>query len=90
MNKAELVKKVSEQVGMTQKNTMEVVEAVFDTIAEEMAAGEEVAIFGFGKFTTVEKSERTARNPKTNEEVIVPAHKSPKFKPASALKEAVA
>lgn len=89
MNKTELVKKVSTQVEMTQKATQEVVDAVFDTIAEEMADGGEVSIYGFGKFCIVEKAERTARNPKTNEAVIVPAHKSPKFSPASALKEAV-
>ena len=90
MNKTELVKKVSAQVEMTQKATQEVVDAVFDTIAEEMADGGEVSIYGFGKFFTVEKSEREARIPKTNETVIVPAHNAPKFKPASALKEAVA
>lgn len=90
MNKKELVKSVSEHVEMSIKDTTEVVDAIFNTITAEMASGEEVSITGFGKFCAVEKAERVTKIPNTGETVVVPAHKAPKFKPSSALKEAVA
>lgn len=64
-------------------------QAVIDVITETLAKGEDVAILGFGTFTTVKKAESTARNPKTGEVMKVAAKTSPKFKPGTALKNAV-
>ena len=90
MNKKELVKVVSERIGMSQKDATEIVEEVFYAISEELANGGEVSISKFGKFLPVEVAEREARNPQDPEAtVVVPAHKRVKFKAASALKEAV-
>lgn len=89
MNKKELVKEVSQRVEMTQKAVGEVVDAVFTAIVDQLAYGDEVSIAGFGKFVTVEKGEREARNPSDGTKVIVPAHRTLKFKASSIVKEAV-
>ncbi len=63
--------------------------AVFDVIAEDLIAGNNVNIPGFGSFKVKERAERKAHNLQTGEEIIVPASKAAVFKPSSALKNAV-
>ena len=90
MNKEILVKTVVENLeGATKKDIAVVVNEVFDTIKNTLASGEKVAIAGFGSFEVVERAARKGRNPQTNEEIIIPASKSPKFKASKALKDAV-
>ena len=64
--------------------------AVFEIIKEAVASGDVVSIGGFGTFKAVDRGERTARNPQTGEEIVVPAHKVPKFKAGSEFKARVA
>lgn len=66
-----------------------ILDGVFDTVTEVLASGDDVSIVGFGSFSTVERVEKSGRNPQTNEPITIPAHVSPKFKPGSALKNAV-
>ena len=90
MNKEILVKTVVENIeGATKKDIAVVVNEVFDTIKNTLASGEKVAIAGFGSFEVVERAARKGRNPQTNEEIIIPASKSPKFKAGKAFKDAV-
>ena len=88
MTKREIVKNVSEKTGFTQKDVLTVVDNVFETIAKTVV-NEDVAITGFGKFATTERSARTMRNPSTGEQVQVPAKKSIRFRPAKSLKDSV-
>ena len=67
----------------------EVVDFVFDTIADTMKRGDEVSIAGFGSFVVKNRKARQARNPKTGATVNVPAMKVPKFKAGKGLKDAV-
>ncbi|OGF82429.1 DNA-binding protein [Candidatus Giovannonibacteria bacterium RIFCSPLOWO2_01_FULL_46_13] len=94
MNKADLAQKVwdlhsKKGVEVSKKHAEEVVDFVFDTIADTMKRGDEVSIAGFGSFVVKHRKARTARNPKTGEAVNVPAMKVPKFKPGKGLKDAV-
>ncbi len=89
MNKAALVDKINEVLGTTKVQAESVVDAVFDNIIATMKNGEEVSIAGFGKFVVKERAARMARNPKTGEQVKVPASKAPKFSAAKALKDAI-
>ena len=61
---------------------------LFETIAS-VVANEDVAITGFGKFATTERSARIMRNPSTGEQVSVPAKRILKFKPAKSLKDSL-
>ena len=89
MNKAELVTAVAEKTGMSKKDSEKAVNAAFDTITEALAAGDKVQLVGFGAFEVKERGARIGRNPKTKEEIEIPASRVASFKVGKALKEAV-
>ena len=89
MNKAELIAAVAEKTGLSKKDSEKAVTAAFDTIIETLAAGEKVQMVGFGMFDVKERGERIGRNPKTKEEIKIPASKVPFFKAGKAMKEAI-
>lgn len=89
MTKAELITKVAEKTGITKKDTVVMVDAVLDTITDELAAGGKVTFTGFGSFTAVERAARECRNPQTGETMMTEAHTVPKFKAGKALRDAV-
>ncbi len=89
MNKAELVTAVAEKTGMSKKDSERAVNAAFDTITEALAAGDKVQLVGFGAFEVKERGARIGRNPKTKEEIEIPASRVASFKVGKALKEAV-
>lgn len=90
MNKLELASRVAEKVeGLTKKTAIEIVEATFQVINEALVSGEEVSIAGHGKYTVKETPARVGRNPKTGEEVKIPASKKVKFRAAKQLKDRV-
>lgn len=88
MNSKMFVKEVARQTGFTQKDVQAVVDAGLDVIKNTVTS-EEVSFVGFGKFVSTEKSERVMRNPRTGEQVTVPAKKSVRFKPAKLFKDFV-
>ena len=89
MNKTELITSVAQNAGITKKDAERIVNATFDTIAAQLAAGDRIQVSGFGIFELKERQARVGRNPKTNAAIEIPASKSPVFKPAKALKDAV-
>lgn len=89
MNKAELVSAVAEKTSMSKKDSEKAVNAAFDTITEALAAGDKVQLVGFGAFEVKERGARIGRNPKTKEEIEIPASRVASFKVGKALKEAV-
>ena len=86
MNKGELIDMVAEDVGCTKRDAKIVVECVFDSIAKAMEKGEPVRLVGFGTFGIRERAARTARNPRTGENISVPAMNVPFFKAGKDLK----
>ena len=74
---------------VSKKHAEEVVDFIFDTIADCLKRGDEVSIAGFGSFLVKQRKARTARNPKTGASVQVPAMKVPKFRAGKGLKDAV-
>lgn len=89
MTMKHLALELSEDFDMTKKDAEKHLVAIFEVIAENMAAGHEINIPGFGKLRVKERKARQARNPKTGEMVEVAAKKVPNFLPAKQLKEAV-
>lgn len=86
MNKAELTARVAETSGIDKKTAEKAVAAVFDVLTKAMEAGEKVHIMGFGAFEVRERAERPGRNPATGESIMIPASKTPVFKPSKTLK----
>ena len=90
MNKAELISAVAEKTGLSKKDSEKVINATFETITTSMEAGEKVQLVGFGVFDVKERGVRMGRNPKTKEEIEIPASRVPTFKAGKALKDAIA
>lgn len=89
MNKADIISKVHETLGITKADAERAVDCVFDSIEAAMKDGTAVSIAGFGIFEAKMRAAREARNPRTGETVAVPAMRVPKFRAAKALKDAV-
>ncbi len=89
MTKSDLVDSVAAKVGMTKKDSARAVEAVFDTIKEQLKTGDKVQLVGFGSFEVKQREARVGRNPKTMEEIRIPARRVPVFRPGKELKDSV-
>ena len=89
MNKKELIAKLAEVMGTTKKDAEAALDAVTTVITNALVEGNDVKITGFGNFSVTERAARIGRNPLTGAEVQIQASKSPKFKAAKALKDAV-
>jgi len=90
MNKSELIADVSEKTGFSKKDSEKAINAVFETITASLEAGDKVQLVGFGVFDVKDRAARMGRNPKTKEEIKIPATRIPSFKAGRALKDAVA
>ena len=90
MNKADLIAATTEKVGLSKKDTEAVIAAAIDVITDALKSGEKVQLVGFGAFEVKTRAERIGRNPKTKEQIKIPASKMPVFKAGKALKDAVA
>ena len=89
MNKTELIKKVAAENELTLKEATAVVNCVFNSIMDSLAAREPVSIFGFGTFTCRHRDARQGRNPATGKTIKIKASNTPVFKAALAFKEKV-
>ena len=89
MNKSELVKKVAAENQVSQKKAAAYVDSVLDTIVDTVAAGESVALFGFGTFSLKHRDARMGRNPATGKAMKFAASNTPVFKAGKAFKEKV-
>ena len=89
MNKSQLIEKVAATSDTTKAAAERSLNAVLDTIKEELADGNVVTLIGFGTFLVRERAARVGRNPKTGAEIKISAAKVPAFRPGSSLKDAV-
>jgi DNA-binding protein HU-beta len=89
VNKAELIDHVAAATGTGKKEAEGAVEAVLSGIVDTVKRGEDVSVFGFGKFSPKANAARTGRNPQTGAAIKIAASKSVKFAPAQAFKTAL-
>ena len=89
MNKADIAAKVQETLGGTKADAERAVETVIDCITTGLKGGDEVSIAGLGIFSAKARPARTGRNPRTGETIKIAATRTPKFRAAKALKDAV-
>jgi DNA-binding protein HU-beta len=87
MTKNELAEKVAASTGLAGSQARQAVEATIESISDELAAGGEVALAGFGKFSVSHRAAREGRNPSTGDTIKIAASKAAKFSAASALKK---
>lgn len=89
MNKNDIIDHIAQEYELTKTFARDLVDAVFQAMTDAVQKGDEVSIFGFGKFKTVERKARKGRNPQTGETIKIAASKNVKFEQAKALKELV-
>ncbi len=90
MTKADLIKTLAEKTGMSYAQTDGVLASLAGITADSLIKGGEALIPGVGKLELKIRPARPGRNPKTGEEVQIPARRGAKFKPAKLLKDALA
>lgn len=86
MTKTELIQTIVQNTEVGYKIADKVCTEVFEIIKSEVAAGNEVVIKKFGTFRLLDKAERKGRNPRTGEEITIPACKMPHFRASGAFK----
>ena len=87
MNKTELIASVAQKTELTKKDAEKAVKAVFDTVAEELAAGGKVQVIGFGTFEVRERAAREGRNPQNGKTITIAASKSPAYHRRAVVKQ---
>lgn len=89
MNKADLVNVMAESAEISKVQASTALEAVLDVITGALKNDEKVTLVNFGTFSVAERAERTGRNPRTNEEIVIPAKRVARFKPGKLLSDAI-
>ncbi len=89
VTKAQIVGRIADATGLTKVEADAVIDGFMITVIEAVEAGEKVELRGFGTFRARERAPRNARNPQTNETMVVPRRFVPVFKPATEFRRAV-
>ena len=89
MNKTDLVAKIAEKAELSKKDAEKALKAFEEAVTEELVAGGEVRLVGFGTFDVKERAAHEGVNPQTKETIQIAASKSPRFKAGKSLKDAV-
>ena len=84
-----VLNKMTEKADSRTKEALKMYNSFVDVLTEALAAGEDVHLTGLGTFLVRERAERTGRNPKTGEEITVPASRQISFKGSRTLKDSV-
>jgi integration host factor subunit beta len=89
VTKKEIVKAISDEIGMTQLKTKEIVQKTFDAIVETLIQDRRIELRNFGVFEVKKRAARKARNPRTGDKVFVPEKYVVTFKPGKEMEEKV-
>ncbi len=92
MNKTQLIDKIAEKSGLTKADSKKALDAFIEATSEALKDNNDgkLALVGFGTFSISERAERKGRNPRTKEEIIIPAKKAVRFKAGRELEDSVA
>ena len=89
MNKTELIDKISSSRGIDRGTAEKTINAALEIIMREVARGYAVQLSGFCTFSLAEVGERKGNNPRTGEEITIPAHKRPAFRAGKSFRNIV-
>lgn len=87
MTKAEIANIIYERIGLSKKESAQIVEAILDEIKCSLEAGEDVKLSGFGHFIVRAKHARRGRNPKTGEDITIAPRSVVTFRASQLLKQ---
>lgn len=86
MNKKEIIKELANKTNLRQPDVRAVVDALSDTIIDNVKINNDVKIANFGTFKLVRHNDRIGRNPTTDEKLLIPAHHVIRFLPSRKFK----
>ena len=86
MTKEDLIEAIYTKVGISKKESADLVEMIFDTMKDTLSKGEKIKISGFGNFVVREKRSRMGRNPQTGDSMEISARRVLTFRPSQVLK----
>ncbi len=90
MTKAEIIDSVYAKIGgFSKKEASDLVEALFETMKDTLAAGHKIKISGFGNFVVRDKKERPGLNPRTRERITLAPRRVVRFRPSPVLKQTI-
>jgi len=90
VTKAEIAKIVHDRVGLTKKDSAQIVESVLDAMRRSLEQGDNVKLSGFGHFIVRQKRARRGRNPKTGEDITIAPRSVVTFRASPLLKQKLA
>lgn len=90
MTKKDIIAALAARTEFTKKDTELFLNEFVSFVTESVAAGEKVALSGFGAWETTTRGERMGRNPQTGEPMKISSRTSPRFKAGKLFKDAVA
>ncbi|ALO16241.1 HU family DNA-binding protein [Salinivirga cyanobacteriivorans] len=89
MNKAQLIDAMASKSGLSKNDSKKALEAFVESVTDSLKSGDRIQLVGFGSFSVAERSARTGRNPRTGQEINIPAKKVVKFKAGNDLAQDV-
>jgi DNA-binding protein HU-beta len=89
MTKAELIDAVADGAGISKSAAAKAIDSFINGVTKALKKGTKVTLVGFGTFSVSKRKARKGRNPRTGEEIKIPASKIPKFSSGKALKQAI-
>jgi integration host factor subunit alpha len=89
LTKNEMIQQVQDKTGLTKKESIAGIDALFKIIKDELSHGKPIKISGFGKWTVNAKKARKGRNPKTGKAMTISARKVVTFKSSNVLRNVV-
>ena len=89
MNKTDLVEKIAAGAGISKVDSKKALEAAIVAVKDALAAGDKVALIGFGTFSVSERAAREGINPSTKQKIAIPAKKLVKFKAGTDFTDAL-
>lgn len=89
LTKAQMAELLYDRIGLSKRESKDIVDAFFDLLAKQLIEGDSVRISGFGNFQVREKAARPGRNPRTGEAIPIEARRVVTFHASNKLKEKV-
>ena len=87
MNKADLLRTIAEETGLTSKSCDAMLKSLTDIVIKAVAKGDKVSLIGFGNFHGIKREARIGRNPATGGKINIPAKTVPKFSPGKKFRD---
>lgn len=89
LTKSDIASKVSNEIDLTKKQSIEAVDNIIEIIKSTLESGEDILFSGFGKLCIVEKYERKGRNPASGNDMMIPARRVVKFQCSKKLRDLI-